>query len=229
MEPLRPHWLQHAAGEAQVSAGAALRARPRPVDLVADLAMRIPQPQSPLERLFAAYLLQRAGWDALQRAVTQGLVTNAEAIAQFRRIVGASEHSAWEQIPARLRVDTRTTESLILATRIREHVDTHATQPLSLASIARQAGASVRRATADFKAHYGLTIHDYVIRRRLLEATGLLAGGNLKIAAIATSVGFRNKASLYRLFKRVFGLSPGAIQRDPDLASKALGILADKR
>ncbi len=84
--------------------------------------------------------------------------------------------------------------------------------PLSLADLAAAIGLhpsylvrSVRRST-------GLTPHALVIQRRIGRARDLLNRG-MPAAQAAVSAGFSDQAHMVRLFRRHFGVTPGAMIR----------------
>jgi AraC-like DNA-binding protein len=53
----------------------------------------------------------------------------------------------------------------------------------------------------------------YLAQGRMQLATGRLATGNAKVAAIAEAVGYDSEAAFSRAFKRLMGVSPGAWRR----------------
>jgi AraC-like DNA-binding protein len=95
-----------------------------------------------------------------------------------------------------------------LVLKARDYIDKHKTEELSLADVAKAAGASVFHFCKVFHKATGLTFTDYVARVRLEEARTRLLNPNLRVSEIAYDVGFQSLTQFNRTFKRVFGQSP---------------------
>jgi len=95
-----------------------------------------------------------------------------------------------------------------LVLKAREYIDKHKTEELSLADVAKAAGASVFHFCKVFHKTTGLKFTDYVARVRLEDARTRLLNPNLRISEIAYDVGFQSLTQFNRTFKRVFGQSP---------------------
>jgi len=96
----------------------------------------------------------------------------------------------------------------LLVLRARDYIDKHKTEELSLADVAKAAGASVFHFCKVFHKATGLKFTDYVARVRLEEARNRLLNPNLRVSEIAYDVGFQSLTQFNRSFKRVFGQSP---------------------
>ena len=80
---------------------------------------------------------------------------------------------------------------------------------LSVAAVAEAAGVSRRHLERGFRSETGGTVYDYIVRRRMQEASRLLrAHPRAKIAAIAELVGLDGAGNFFRTFRRFFGESP---------------------
>jgi AraC-like DNA-binding protein len=95
-----------------------------------------------------------------------------------------------------------------LVLKAREYIDKHKTEELSLADVAKAAGASVFHFCKVFHKATGLKFTDYVARVRLEDARTRLLNPNLRISEVAYDVGFQSLTQFNRTFKRVFGQSP---------------------
>jgi len=95
-----------------------------------------------------------------------------------------------------------------LVKKAREYIETHKTEELSLADVARAAGASVFHFCKVFHKATSLTFTDYLARVRLEDARTQLLNPNRRISEIAYDVGFQSLTQFNRTFKRVFGQSP---------------------
>ncbi|MEP6922730.1 MAG: AraC family transcriptional regulator, partial [bacterium] len=95
-----------------------------------------------------------------------------------------------------------------LVQKAREYIEKHKLEPLSLADVAKAAGASVFHFCKVFHKATGLTFTDYVARVRLDDAKTQLVNPNRRISEVAYDVGFQSLTQFNRTFKRVFGQSP---------------------
>jgi AraC-like DNA-binding protein len=64
-----------------------------------------------------------------------------------------------------------------------------------------------------FKQRFGCTPHQYVMRRRIERAQGLLLMSNDPLSEIAAACGFVNQSHLGNLFHRIVGETPGRWRR----------------
>jgi AraC-like DNA-binding protein len=95
-----------------------------------------------------------------------------------------------------------------LVVKAREYIEKHKSEEMSLADVAKAAGASVYHFCKVFHRATGLKFTDYVARMRLEDARSRLLNPNLRISEIAYDVGFQSLTQFNRTFKRVFGQSP---------------------
>jgi AraC-like DNA-binding protein len=79
---------------------------------------------------------------------------------------------------------------------------------MSLADVAKAAGASVFHFCKVFRKSTGIKFTDNVARVRLEDARTQLLNPNRRISEVAYDVGFQSLTQFNRTFKRVFGQSP---------------------
>jgi AraC-like DNA-binding protein/ligand-binding sensor protein len=113
-----------------------------------------------------------------------------------------------------------------LVLKAREYIDKHKTEELSLADVAKAAGASVFHFCKVFHKATGLKFTDYVARVRLEDARNRLLNPNLRVSEIAYDVGFQSLTQFNRTFKRVFGQSPSEFRAH---VSSRMGPLKPRR
>lgn len=93
-------------------------------------------------------------------------------------------------------------------TRARGYIAAHKIEALSLATVAKVAGASVFHFCKIFHKSTGLNFTEYVARARVEAAREGLLNPNRRISEIAYDVGFQSLTQFNRTFKRIFGQSP---------------------
>ena len=87
-------------------------------------------------------------------------------------------------------------------------IEDHLAQDLSLADVARASGASVSHCNVLFRESVGLSVHQYVIRRRVERAAWLLQESRLSISQVALETGFAHQSHLAMHLRRLLGTSP---------------------
>ncbi len=104
--------------------------------------------------------------------------------------------------------------------KAREFIDQNLSEPLPLALVARKAGLSESHFCRVFREATGLTLTDYVNRRRIQWAKKELLKSETRISEIAFLIGYQSLSQFNRSFARVTGLSPSRY-RSAELTSLA--------
>jgi AraC-like DNA-binding protein len=105
---------------------------------------------------------------------------------------------------------------------VRRQIELEYQKKLPLAGLAGQTGLSVSRFGEQFRRHFGLPPHEYLLRQRLQRAAYLLRDRSMTVAAVARAVGYADVKSFARLFKKQFGLTPSALRgQDPKSSDQA--------
>lgn len=92
---------------------------------------------------------------------------------------------------------------------------------VSTADLARECSLSVGHFARAFRHSTGLSPHQWLLRRRIDEAHGLLRDGRLSLAAIACACGFADQSHFTKAYTRLRGISPGAWRRQQEIAPKS--------
>jgi AraC family transcriptional regulator len=92
--------------------------------------------------------------------------------------------------------------------RVRDLVEARLAEPLRLAELAAAVPMSTYYFSRAFKATTGMTPHEFVVRRRVDAARGLLERGGLLVAEVARRTGFADASHLARQFRRRVGMTP---------------------
>jgi AraC family transcriptional regulator len=97
--------------------------------------------------------------------------------------------------------------------KVASHVEAHLDRTIrneDLATIVRLNPSHFGRA---FRNSFGEPPHEYVIRRRVERAQGLMLSTDASLGAIALDCGLADQSHLTRLFRRIVGESPRAWRR----------------
>ena len=141
--------------------------------------------------------VEAAGGDSVSRLYTEGATLTL--LATLRR----------EATGARTRASGRRggLAGFQLA-RIREYLEAHLADDVSLAELAALANLSVFHFNRAFKQSTGLPPHRYLVRLRVERAARLLNETRLSVATIAAQVGYDDPNQLARVFRKETGMSP---------------------
>jgi AraC-like DNA-binding protein len=97
--------------------------------------------------------------------------------------------------------------STVSIRKTRDRIDADPVAPLTLASLAAEAGASRYQLLRAFSRELGLTPHAYIVQQRLALARRLIRAGSALVDA-ASAAGFSDQSHLTRVFARQFGVTP---------------------
>lgn len=98
------------------------------------------------------------------------------------------------------------------ARRIRDYIEQHLDQTLSLDHLAAEAGLSPWHFQRMFRASFGISPHAWVERRRVARAEAMLRD-QTPVAQVAVACGFSHQSHLTRVFTRARGTTPGRFAR----------------
>lgn len=99
-------------------------------------------------------------------------------------------------------------------TRARDFIEANLSEPLPLGLVSRQSGVSESHLCRLFKEHVGLTLTDYINRRRIDWAKEELLKTDTRISEIAFQVGYQSLSQFNRAFARVTGRTPSTFRRE---------------
>jgi AraC family transcriptional regulator len=97
--------------------------------------------------------------------------------------------------------------------KVARYVDANLDQPICNEDLATIARLNISHFGRAFRNSFGEPPHEYVIRRRVERAQGLMLSTSAPLSAIALDCGLADQAHLSRLFRRVVGESPRAWRR----------------
>jgi len=101
--------------------------------------------------------------------------------------------------------------------RVIDRIESDLARAPTLSNIAAEIGLHPAHLSRVFRRTCGETLGEYVRRRRVEEAERALAS-DLSLAEIAARAGFSDQAHFTRVFRRHFGISPGARRRAMQLS-----------
>lgn len=105
-------------------------------------------------------------------------------------------------------IQTRTSSSAT-ADRVRQYLDTHYRESLTLSQISKDLHINEYYLSHTFKNEFGIPPIQYAMRRRIGEAQGLLMDTSIPIGEIADYLGFSSTCHLNTMFNKYVGIPPG--------------------
>ena len=96
----------------------------------------------------------------------------------------------------------------IKSKKMMDYVNQNFTMKITAKQVAEAAGLSISRALHLFKEETGLSLTDYIIKLRLDYGKYLLLNTDIKLAELASEVGFYDQSHFTRYFKKKEGMSP---------------------
>ena len=91
---------------------------------------------------------------------------------------------------------------------IKEHWD----QPISLRDVAGALNVNSAYLSRLFKRYTGKTIVDFINELKMERAKEMIEEGGQSLKEISYNLGFQNYNYFYRLFKKVYGISPSDLE-----------------
>jgi len=105
---------------------------------------------------------------------------------------------------------TLTSSDIDMLERAREILKRDIEHPPTIASLARTLGTNTDKLKRGFKLLFGMTVFEYGLYCRMVEAQHLLSQG-MSVKAVAVAIGYRHQASFATAFHNYFGFSPSFI------------------
>lgn len=99
-------------------------------------------------------------------------------------------------------------ESLKAVERMKEYIDDHMQEEITLIDLARVSNYSMYHASHIFKEHVGLAPFEYIRKQRLIASAFTLRKGENRVIDIAFDYMFSSHEGYTRAFSKAFGISP---------------------
>lgn len=93
------------------------------------------------------------------------------------------------------------------------YIEEHLTEKIELAQIAEHVNLSRTYASAIFKEELGITISEFILRERMLEAKRMLRDTDLTVAVIADRLAFCSQSYFTKNFTETEGMTPVEYRR----------------
>ena len=99
-----------------------------------------------------------------------------------------------------------------IVNKVMNYIEENYQMALTISELSQFAGLSEYYFSRLFKKQTGFTIHEYIIKTRVISAKILLKSTNLSLREIAYQCGFTNESSFSNTFRRITGMTPGGFR-----------------
>ena len=134
---------------------------------------------------------------------------NAVALPDLYDLVHGMAHSYAVKMKYVLKERKKSPRLAKMMTYIEEHL----TEKIELADIAEHVNLSRTYASAVFREELGITISEFILRERMLEAKRMLRDTDLTVAAIADRLAFCSQSYFTKNFTQTEGMTPVEYRR----------------
>ena len=107
--------------------------------------------------------------------------------------------------------EAKSSNSLLL--KAQEYILQNIQNDLSVEDVAKNIGYTSAHLNRLFKEEFGLTLHAFLIDKRIQKAKELIKSSNLDLTQIAYEAGFFDQSHFIRNFKKRYSLSPKAYKK----------------
>lgn len=129
------------------------------------------------------------------------------------QVVSEQTAAVGRPVPAPMSGLPRTVFASWRAKRVRLYIEENLEGRLDTESLARVAYSSRAHFCRAFKRTFGVTVHSYIVQRRVERAQHLMLTTSATLADIAAECGMSDHSHLTRLFQRVVEESPSEWRR----------------
>ncbi len=103
-----------------------------------------------------------------------------------------------------------------LVTEVINYIGENLKDDLSLEALEKRFFVSGAHLCRSFKAETGITLHKFIVKKRISYAKILLSEG-ASVTHTMSASGFSDLSNFIRSFKRIVGITPSEYRRDPDI------------
>lgn len=94
--------------------------------------------------------------------------------------------------------------------RAKEILDNNLVNPPTINLLSKLIGLNEFKLKKGFKEVFGISVHAYVIQKRLEIAKTLLGGDSLSVSEVACRIGYGNVSHFASAFRKQYGINPGS-------------------
>ncbi|MEM7271525.1 MAG: AraC family transcriptional regulator [Actinomycetota bacterium] len=146
----------------------------------------------------------------IERIVFQHRVAGREPLAGLASSVGLQNLLLWLATRPAAAAGTGRADIREAVEATARFLDLHLDRPLAVGQLAERVGVSQNLLARQFRRVHGVTMHRYLLDRRLALARELLVGTDLPVGEIGRRIGIADPHYFNKRFRAVEGTSPSA-------------------
>lgn len=100
-----------------------------------------------------------------------------------------------------------------ITAEVLDYIETHYNKKLSLSALAKKSLYQPSYFSTMFRECYGMTITDYIQKKRIENACRLLRETDLSVDEIGRMIGYDDDVRFYRYFKKICGTTPNSYRK----------------
>lgn len=108
---------------------------------------------------------------------------------------------------------TASVNASIACTEVKDYIDAHFKEPLTLDQLAQQAHQNKFYVAHSFKDAYGMSPIKYLMNRRVEESKHLLEETDVSVGQVASITGFSSSSHFAQAFRRATGMTPNEYRK----------------
>ncbi len=105
-------------------------------------------------------------------------------------------------------------DGMRLFSDITDFIETHYPEKLSLSMLAEKSFYSPKYFSKMFKKCYGVTVSDYIQKKRIDEGARLLSQTDETVERISSMVGYSDPVHFFRYFKKYYNMTPSEYKKE---------------
>lgn len=164
-------------------------------------------------RLEGVVAIPPKNWDKDMETIYQIIAHSRETIYEKREKVARAVFSMLSDIYHLVILPKTRTKQENDAIMMKNYIDEHICEPLSVPEISRLVLRSTSRATTVFKNIFGFSVKKYILQSKFKLAEKYLLQGELSIDEISDALSFCNTQHFSQSFRKNYGCSPSQFQK----------------
>jgi AraC-like DNA-binding protein len=221
-DALRPQWTFEFVAACHRLVGQSISPSPMSqLSILNDYVRELPDPRSVVEEEFARGQLLSAAvhWsNRLHNVIHPGVSAarcrfNPSPLLEILlRRDGPSAKAAFSGWAERFVAAFEAEHHLTQAYRAADVIDRRFSEPLDVRELAAEVGTRPRTLDRAFRDAFGVSMHEYWTRARVVRAIPALREDGSNVDAVARRVGYRSTKNFYGAVRRLTGLTPAQIR-----------------
>ena len=152
-------------------------------------------------------------WEKDMETIYEIIAHSSETVYEKRERVARALFSMISDIYRAVVLPKAETKQEKDAILMKNYIDEHACEPLTVPEISRLVLRSTSRATTIFKSFFGFSLKQYILQAKFKLAERYLLDGKLSVDEISNALSFCSTQHFSQSFRKNYGCSPSQFQK----------------